>query len=157
MTGSAFHAMDVSHDEFMRRRGGGLEEGAGRVGDQSRLADDGKRIPCDGRWARRIYEEKGRRFGGGGRAGRRPPEAGGFANWVLGGQVASLLALSWLMLGSCWLQVGFIPLMTSQDASRWAPRRLKIALCWLKLASRRPKWPPEASKMPQKCLGKASR
>ena len=24
-----------------------------------------------------------------------------------------------------------------------APRRLKIALCWLKLAPRRPKWPPE--------------
>ena len=48
-------------------------------------------------------------------------------------------------------------LKTSQDASKLAPRGLKMALCWLKLASRRPKWSPKASKMPQKCLGKASR
>ena len=39
MTGSAFHAMDVAHDEFMRRRGGGLEEGAGLIGGGPRLAD----------------------------------------------------------------------------------------------------------------------
>ena len=77
MTGSAFHAMDVGHDEFMRRRGGSSKEGAGLIGVPSRLADDGKRIPCDGRFSRRIYEEKGRRFGGGGRAGWVGREAGG--------------------------------------------------------------------------------
>ena len=65
------------HDEFMRRRGGSPREGAGKVQGDPRLADDGKRIPCDGRWSRRIYEEKGRGSGGGGRADRRPAEAGG--------------------------------------------------------------------------------
>ena len=30
MTGSAFHAMDVGHDEFMRRKGGSAE-GGGRA------------------------------------------------------------------------------------------------------------------------------
>ena len=30
-----------------------------------------------------------------------------------------------------------------------APRCLKIALCWLKLAPRRPKWPLKASQAPQ--------
>ena len=39
MTGSAFDAMDVSHDEFMRRRGGSSKEGAGSVGLGGRLAD----------------------------------------------------------------------------------------------------------------------
>ena len=39
MTGSASHAMDVAHDEFMRRRGGGPGEGAWKVGEDPRLAD----------------------------------------------------------------------------------------------------------------------
>ena len=37
--GKRIYAMDVSHDEFMRRRGGGLEEGAGVIGGGRRLAD----------------------------------------------------------------------------------------------------------------------
>ena len=45
-----------------------------------------------------------------------------------------------------WLRVG--PKM-AQDGSMLAPRWPKIGLCWLKLALKRPKWPPKASKVLQ--------
>ena len=77
--------------------------------------------------------------------------------WLHVAPCGLMLRPSWLHVGSSWVKVGRVGSMLAQDASKLAPRWLKMAICWLNLASRRPKWLPESSKMPQKCLGKASR
>ena len=43
----------------------------------------------------------------------------------------------------CWLMLAHVGVMLAQGGPKVAPRCLKIALYWLKLAPRRPKWPPK--------------
>ena len=49
MTGSAFQALDVVVACWRKQKGGGLEEGGLQVLPERRPADDGKRLPGDGR------------------------------------------------------------------------------------------------------------
>ena len=49
----------------------------------------------------------------------------------------------------CWLMLAHVGDMLAQGGLKSAPRWLKIALCWLKLAPRRPKWPLKASQVSQ--------
>ena len=49
MTGSAFQAMDVVVASGRKQKGGGLEEGGLKIHPDRRPADDGKRLPGDGR------------------------------------------------------------------------------------------------------------
>ena len=51
--------------------------------------------------------------------------------------------------GPSWLRLAHVGDMLVQGGRKLAPRWLKIALCWLQLAPRRPKWPPKASQVPQ--------
>ena len=49
----------------------------------------------------------------------------------------------------CWLMLAHVGDMLAQGGFKLVPRWLKITLCWLKLASRRPKWLLKASQVPQ--------
>ena len=70
MTGSAFKAMDVVVACLSYEMGGGLEEGGLKIGPGGRAADDGKRLPGDGRCvsvaSRREVLKKGRSLRRGG-------------------------------------------------------------------------------------------
>ena len=54
--------------------------------------------------------------------------------------VGSMLALCWLMLAPCWLMLGQVASKMAPYGSKLAQVGLKMPLCWLKLASRCPKW-----------------
>ena len=54
--------------------------------------------------------------------------------------VGSMLALCWLMLAPCWLMLGQVASKMAPHGSKLAQVGLKMPLCWLKLASRCPKW-----------------
>ena len=60
-------------------------------------------------------------------------------------QVGSMLAPCWLMLAPCWLMLGQVASKMAPYGSKLAQVGLKMPLCWLKLASRCPKWPPIAN------------
>ena len=70
MTGSAFQVMDVVVAIWRKQKGGGLEEGGLNAGPERRPADDGKRLPGDGRCigvaSRREVLKKGRSLRRGG-------------------------------------------------------------------------------------------
>ena len=66
--------------------------------------------------------------------------------------VGSMLAHVIDMLAPCCLRLAHIGLMLGHVGLKTAQDRSMLAPSW----PQRPKWPPEASKIPQKCLGKAS-
>ena len=49
----------------------------------------------------------------------------------------------------CWLMLAHVEDMLAQGGFKLVPRWLKIALCWLKLVTRCPKWPLKASQVHQ--------
>ena len=56
-----------------------------------------------------------------------------------------MLAPCWLMLAPCWLMLDQVASKMTPHGSKLAQVGLKMPLCWLKLASRCPKWPPTAN------------
>ena len=54
--------------------------------------------------------------------------------------VGSMLAPCWLMLAPCWLMLDQVASKMAPHGSKLAQVGLKMPLCWLKLASRCPKW-----------------
>ena len=51
-----------------------------------------------------------------------------------------MLAPCWLMLAPCWLMLDTVASKMAPHGSKLAQVGLKMPLCWLKLASRCPKW-----------------
>ena len=83
-----------------------------------------------------------------------------YFNTILSRSAGPMLVATFLDLsrgGSWGSMLAHVEIILAQGGTKLAPRWLKIALCWLKLAPRRPKWLPKASQVSQDAFKKASR